>query len=71
MDLPGLDRLKRTLTATHAGAAFPSAAEMVHWMNDVRSPGDPECTEADIMTAARFADRLDAAFRERVESWGG
>jgi hypothetical protein len=71
MDLPGLDRLKRALALAHGGAAFPSAAEMTLWMNEVRPGGDPERTEADIITAKGFADGLDAAFRERVEWWGG
>jgi hypothetical protein len=71
MDLPGLDRLKRALALAVAGAAFPSGAEMVVWVNEVRPAGDPEHTEADVLTAERFAENLDALFRERVRWWGG
>jgi hypothetical protein len=44
---------------------------MVRWCNSVRPDGDPEVTEASIVSAVRFADSLDAAFRERVHWWGG
>jgi hypothetical protein len=71
MDLPGLDRLKSAWALIHAGAVFPSAAEMLRWVNEVRPAGDPEYTGANIMTAAWFAAGLDASFRERVEWWGG
>lgn len=71
MDLPGLDRFKRAVAMTDAGAVFASAADMMRWVNDVRAPGVPERTEAKLLTAARFADSLDATFRERVEWWGG
>jgi hypothetical protein len=46
-------------------------AELVSWANEVRPAGDPEVTDANIMTAARFADALDVAFREGVSWWGG
>jgi hypothetical protein len=70
-DFPGLDRLKLALARAEAGTAFPTSADMVRWLNGIRPAGDPEATEADIMTAERFADSFDAAFRERVRWWGG
>jgi hypothetical protein len=70
MDLPGLDRLKRAVALADVGAAFPSAAEMTLWVNEVRPAGDPEHSEADVITAERFAASLEAAFRERVRWWG-
>jgi hypothetical protein len=42
---------------------------MVDWANEVRPAGQPEHADADIMTAERFAFKLDAAFRERVRLW--
>jgi hypothetical protein len=73
--LPGFERLQRNLqivegTPDRPGAAFTPTG-MARWLNAVRPSGDPEVTEAKIVTAARFADGLDAAFRERVEWWGG
>jgi hypothetical protein len=68
---PGLGRLKLALARAEAGTAFPTPADMVRWLNGIRPAGDPETTEADIMTAECFADCLDAAFRERVRWWGG
>jgi hypothetical protein len=68
---PGFDRLKRALVLTATGVAFPTAADMVRWCNSVRPDGDPEETEAGIITAVGFADNLDAALRERVRWWGG
>jgi len=67
----GLDRLKLALARAEAGSAFPTSADMVRWLNGIRPAGDPEATEADIMTAERLADSFDAAFRERVRWWGG
>ena len=71
MDLPGLDRIKFALAMTKIGFAYPTPADMVRWMNSVRAAGDPEATEASIISAVRFADDLDATFRERVRWWGG
>jgi hypothetical protein len=71
MDLPGLDRLKRAVALAHAGTVFSSAAEMAIWANEVRPAGDPERTEADILTAEWFTADLDAVFRERIRWWGG
>jgi hypothetical protein len=70
-EFPGLDRLRRALTLVNLGAAFPTTAAMACWLNEVRPAGVPEHSEADIMTAERFARSLDMAFRERVKSWGG
>ncbi len=70
-NFPGLDRLKLVVARTEAGSAFPTSADMVRWLNGIRPAGDPQATEADIMTAERFADSFDAAFRERVRWWGG
>ena len=69
MDLPGVDRIKRALGMAHAGAMFPSAAEMTTWMNEVRPASAAECTEADILTAVRFAANLDATFHQRAKWW--
>jgi hypothetical protein len=71
MEFPGVDRLKRAVALAHAGTVFSSAAEMTLWVNEVRPAGDPERTEADILTPEWFAAHLDAAFRERVRWWGG
>lgn len=71
MRLPGLDRLKRAMALAVGGNSFPSAAEMVRWMNEVRPAGDPERTEADILTAKSYAAGLDTAFRNRVRWWKG
>jgi hypothetical protein len=71
MDLPGLERLKRAFTLAHAGGAFRSAAVMTLWANEVRSTDEPEYTEANVITAAWYADRLEATFRDRVQWWGG
>jgi hypothetical protein len=68
---PGLDRLKLACAHAEAGTAFPTSADMVRWLNTVRPLGDPEVTEAKIMTAERCANSLDVTFRERVEWWGG
>jgi hypothetical protein len=70
-EYPGLDRLKRTWALVRNGLAFPTTADLVRWLNTVRPIGDPELTEANIMTAERIADSLDAQFRERVRWWGG
>jgi hypothetical protein len=70
-NFPGLDRLKLAVARAEAGSAFPTSADMVRWLNGIRPAGDPQTTEADIMTAERFADSFDAAFRERVRWWGG
>ena len=68
---PGLDRLKLAFAHAEAGTAFPTSADMVRWLNGIRPASNPEATEADIMTAERFADIFEAAFRERVRWWGG
>jgi hypothetical protein len=73
--LPGFERLQHELnivegTPDRPGPAFTPKG-MVRWLNTVRPPGKPEATEADIMTAERIADALDARFRKRVEWWGG
>jgi hypothetical protein len=70
-DYPGLDRLMRTWALVRNGLAFPTTEDAVRWLNTVRPIGDPEVTEANILTAERVADSLDAQFRERVRWWGG
>jgi hypothetical protein len=73
--LPGVERLQRHLniaegTPDRPGPAF-TPESMVRWLNTVRPSGDPVATEADLITAARLADALDAGFRFCVEWWGG
>jgi len=68
---PGLDRLKSTSAMANGGLAYPTPADMVRWMNTVRPAGDPEVTEANIMTTEWIADRYEADFRELVRWWGG
>jgi hypothetical protein len=70
-DYPGLDRIKRAWALVHGGLAFPTTADLVRWLNTVRPIGEPELTEAEIMTAERIADSLDAEFRACVRWWGG
>ena len=72
--LPGFERLQRELnivegTPDQSGAAYTPTG-MARWLNTVRPSGDPVVTEANIMTAERCADGLEAAFRERVCWWG-
>jgi hypothetical protein len=55
----------------HAGLAFPSYAEMTLWVNEVRPAGEPERTEGDIISAAKYADQLETVFRSQVHWWGG
>jgi hypothetical protein len=71
MDVAGLDRIETARAQIHAGSAFPSAAAMTCWVNEVRPAGDPEYSEADIVTAAWVADCLEAEFREHVNRCGG
>jgi hypothetical protein len=73
--LPGVERLQRHLniaegTPDRPGPAFTPEG-MVRWLNTVRPSGNPVATEADLISAARLADALDAGFRFCVEWWGG
>jgi hypothetical protein len=72
--LPGFERLQRALEMAELQSTSKrpfSCADAVRWANRRLPDGEPERTEADIITAARFADALDAAFRELVEWYGG
>ena len=64
--LPGFERLKRDLNVVDGSPDRPGAAftpnEMIRWLNRDRPAEKPEATEADIITAVRFADDLDEAF---------
>jgi hypothetical protein len=73
--LPGFERLQSELNIVEGTPDRPGSAYtpkgVVRWLNTVRPSGDPEVTEAKIVTAVRFADSFDAAFRKRVGWWGG
>jgi hypothetical protein len=68
---PGLDRLRNTWALANAGLAYSAAADVVRWLNTVRPAGDPELTEANIMTAEWIADHHEAQFHALVRVWGG
>jgi hypothetical protein len=70
MELPGVDRIKRAVGFAFGGLAFSSASEMATWVNEVRPDGEPECTEADILTAECYATHLYGLLRNRARSWG-
>ena len=73
--LPGFDRLQRRLKHMEESTDWPGPAftpgDMVRWMNRTRPADRPEATEADLISAERFADDFDTVFRTRVEWWGG
>jgi hypothetical protein len=73
--LPGFERLQCELNIVEGTLDRPGSAYtpkgVVCWLNTVRPSGDPEVTEARIMTAERCANSLDTMFRERVKWWGG
>jgi len=56
---------------TRSGLAYPTAADVVRWLNTVRPIGELELTEANIKTPEWIADYHDAVFRQLVRSWGG
>lgn len=70
-DFPGLSQIRRALELTDGGNAFPTAADMVCWLNDIRSANAPPATEGNIFSAEGYALGLEFAFRERVKLWGG
>jgi hypothetical protein len=73
--LPGFERLQRDLNKAEGAPDRPGGAftpkGMVRYLEGNRPTDGPEATEANIINAERFADSLDATFRERVKWWGG
>lgn len=67
--LPGFDRLQRSLERAEKEAFRP--AEMVKWLNDIRSTGKPEVNEAGILNVEQCANASETAFHERSRWWGG
>jgi hypothetical protein len=68
-ELPGYQRLQRALKLAEDAAFVP--AGLMKWANRIRPPGEPEVTEADLLSAGEYADALERLFRGRVEWWGG
>jgi hypothetical protein len=66
--LPGFDRLQRALSLTEK-AAFVREG-FLRWLNGIRPAGEPEVANVPL-TAERLAAATEAAFRERVQWWGG
>jgi hypothetical protein len=73
--LPGVERLQRHLKSLEATPKCPGPAftptGMARWLNRHRPEGTPEATAANILSAERIADSLEAGFREHVKLWGG
>jgi len=67
--LPGFDRVRRAVDL--AGEAAFTREGMRSWLNGIRHAGKPEVTEAELISAAAYADRLEALFRRQVGWWGG
>jgi hypothetical protein len=44
---------------------------MVKLLIESRPSHPPEVSEADLLSEDGYADALEAAFRERVQRWGG
>lgn len=70
-EFPGVDRITRTWALIQRGFVFPTTEDALRWLNTVRPIGEPEFTEAFLLTGEEVADRYDAEYRELVRWFGG
>jgi hypothetical protein len=66
--LPGMERLRCALTMAETEAF--DAAGYLHWLNAVRSTGEPEQREVPLTVEGQAA-AAEEIFRQRVDWWGG
>jgi hypothetical protein len=73
--LPGFERLQKAIPLLEDNAFRPAPAfrpeEMLHWLSQLRSEGEPEPSIEHLLSPERCADDLDQLFRQRVQWWGG
>jgi hypothetical protein len=71
--LPGYERLRQSLDLTesgpYGGAAFHPEG-FLRWLNRIRPAEAPKLSEVS-MTAERIAAETAAAYKDRVQWWGG
>jgi hypothetical protein len=71
--LRGFDRLQRALEVVELQSTSKrpfSRLDAVRWANRRRPDGEPERTEADIISAEGFADQAESMFRELARYMG-
>jgi hypothetical protein len=67
--MPGFGRVQRALGLAQK-AAF-SAETMIRWLNAVRPTGEPEVTQAHIISAEGCAKGIEDFYRDQAKWWNG